>query len=170
MDMGSSNGTYVNGHPVPLSKGVKLAEGDRILTGRCRLVYAPLPDWVIDPDPNEPHTVSVLITHIGKSLGIDGKSEIVIGRPDANLGYTPDIDLSVAGDVAAYVSRRHVRLVKRDGLHYLEDLGSAAGTRVNGSRIHSGAPPLLLHHGDQIWLGGCVLAYEWKLTRGVSQQ
>ena len=168
MDMGSSNGTYVNGHPVPLSKGVQLTEGDRILVGRCRLVYAPLPDWVLDPDPKEPHTVSILITHTGKKIHIDDGSEIVIGRPDASLGYAPDVDLSVAGDIATSVSRRHVRLVKRDGLHFLEELGGAAGTRVNGSPIHSGAPPLLLHHGDQIWLGGCVLAYEWQLTQGVS--
>jgi pSer/pThr/pTyr-binding forkhead associated (FHA) protein len=79
------------------------------------------------------------------------------------LGFTPDIDLGHIGDISIYVSRRHVRLIQRGGLHFLEEIGSAGGTRLNGKPIQTGASPALLHHGDQLWLGGCVLAYEWEL-------
>jgi pSer/pThr/pTyr-binding forkhead associated (FHA) protein len=163
-DMGSSNGTYVNGHPVSLGQTVQLSSGDRLLLGRCRLIYTTLPDWVSQPDPRKPHTTSLLITHTGDRIQIPDKLELLVGRPDPALGYVPDIDLGTAGDIAMYVSRRHVRLLSRSGWHFLEEVGSAAGTRLNGKPIRLGESPVMLRPGDHIWLGGCVLAYEWKFT------
>ncbi len=162
-DMGSSNGTYVNGNPVPLGKSVQLGPGDRVLVGRCRLEHAPLPDWILDPDPRVPHIASLLVTHTGHRLEIPNKTEMIVGRPDPNLDYAPDVNLSIAGEISFYVSRRHIRLLTRGGLHFVEEIGSAAGTRVNGRPIRVGDAPEMLHHGDQLWLGGCVLAYEWRL-------
>jgi pSer/pThr/pTyr-binding forkhead associated (FHA) protein len=161
-DMGSANGTYRNGYPVNLGESIPLEAGDRLLLGRCRLVYSPLPDWVRDPDLRRPHHVSLVITHTAHRLALPNKREITIGRPDPTLGYVPDIDLDIAQDTAAYVSRRHARLIERGGRHFLEEMGSHAGTRVNGRPLYVKDAPLLLHPGDQIWLGGCVLAYEWK--------
>jgi len=161
-DMGSANGTYRNGYPVNLGESTPLEAGDRLLLGRCRLSYSPLPDWAGDPDPRQPHHVSLVITHTAHRLALPNKREITIGRPDPALGYVPDIDLDVAPDVAAYVSRRHARLIERGGRHFLEEMGSHAGTRVNGRPLYVKDAPLLLHPGDQIWLGGCVLAYEWN--------
>lgn len=163
-DMGSSNGTYVNGHRLPLGKSVELAPKDRLLLGRCRLVYSPLAKWMLEPDPRVPHTAFLTVTHTGHRIKLPNKEEIVVGRPDPSLDYVPDVDLSIAGDIARYVSRRHVRFNLRSGWHFLEEGGSAAGTRINGRPIGLGEPAVMLRHGDQLWLSGCVVAYEWKLS------
>jgi pSer/pThr/pTyr-binding forkhead associated (FHA) protein len=43
------------------------------------------------------------------------------------------------------------------------ELGSSSGTRLNGSPIQVGDTMVILQHADQLWLGGCVVAYEWRL-------
>jgi pSer/pThr/pTyr-binding forkhead associated (FHA) protein len=163
-DMGSSNGTYVNGHLAGLGQSVALGVNDRILLGRCRLTYSPLAGWIVEPDPRVPHTTQVVVTHSGLTIELSAKREIIVGRPDPTLGFEPDVDLSVAGDISMYISRRHVKIVSRAGFHFVEELGSAAGSRLNGKTLRVGESPVMLQHGDQLWLGGCVLAYEWKLT------
>lgn len=163
-DMGSSNGTYVNGHLVGLGQSLALGLNDRILLGRCRLTHTPLANWIIEPDPRVPHTALFIVTHSGQTIELAEKREIVVGRPDPTLGFVPDVDLSAAGDISMYISRRHVKIVSRAGFHFVEEVGSAAGSRLNGKPLRVGETPVMLQHGDQLWLGGCVLAYEWRLT------
>jgi pSer/pThr/pTyr-binding forkhead associated (FHA) protein len=162
-DMGSSNGTYLNGRQLSLGKSQPLAAGDRILLGRCRLLYTPMPDWAQEPDPRVPHSCFLVGTPTGYEIELPEKSEIMVGRPDPTLDYIPDADLSGAGNIAMHISRRHVRLVAHGGRHFVQEAGSAAGTRLNGRPVRVGNPPALLHPGDQLWLGGCVVAYEWRL-------
>jgi pSer/pThr/pTyr-binding forkhead associated (FHA) protein len=162
-DMGSANGTYLNGNKLPLGKSTQLAPGDRILLGRCRLTYTPVPTWALEPDSHMPHTCILVVTHTGYELELPQKREIMVGRPDPSVGFIPDVDLSAAGDMAMYVSRRHARIITRGNWHFLEEVGSAAGTRLNGRLIQVGDSPALMHPGDQLWLGGCVVAYEWRL-------
>lgn len=162
-DMGSTNGTYLNGCRLALGESVQLARGNRILLGRCRLMYVPFPVWAVDPDPNMPHTCYFFVAHTGQHIKLPQQKEIMLGRSDPSLDYTPDVDLGIAGDISSYVSRRHARIIERSGCHYLEEMGSASGTRLNGQPIHVGDAPTLLHPGDQLWLGGCVVAYEWQL-------
>src|SRR3954447_4998134 len=61
------------------------------------------------------------------------------------------------------VSRRHARLMLRDGQYVLEDLASYVGTRVNGARIES---PTALDDGDQVIIGDyhMALAIDESLT------
>lgn len=54
------------------------------------------------------------------------------------------------------VSRAHARITAVDGGHELEDLGSANGTRLNGSSISG---PALLADGDRIALGDTVVQF-----------
>jgi pSer/pThr/pTyr-binding forkhead associated (FHA) protein len=162
-DMGSTNGTYLNGRKLALGENAALAPGNRILLGRCRLMYVPLPDWATKPDPNIPHASTLFVTHTGHQIELPPQREIMVGRSDPDLDYIPDVDLNIAGDVSMNVSRRHARIIERNGCHYLEEMGSASGTRLNGLPIHLGNAPLLLRPGDQLWLGGCVVAYEWQV-------
>jgi pSer/pThr/pTyr-binding forkhead associated (FHA) protein len=90
----------------------------------------------------------------------------MIGRSDPTLAYKPDIDLRDVGEIGRYVSRRHARIIARQGRHFVEEVGSTSGTRLNGSPLQVGAPPRLLNPGDQLSLGGCVIAYEWRLLEG----
>lgn len=82
-----------------------------------------------------------------------------IGRWDADNGIFPDIDLD-AFDPDAKISRRHARIIKRDGAYYIEDLGSTNGTFVNrGRRLLPGAPQLL-SDGDEIIVGKTFLRFK----------
>jgi predicted component of type VI protein secretion system len=68
-----------------------------------------------------------------------GQEELLLGRQ-----LTCDV---VLGDLT--VSRRHARLVFRDGHWVIQDLGSTNGTRVNGVRVGR----CELQPGDDIDLG-----------------
>lgn len=74
--------------------------------------------------------------------------EILVGRLSGTI--RPDLDLST--DIN--VSRRHARIWEDSGRVWIEDLGSRAGTFVNGQRS-SGAVAIL--PGDTVSLGDTVL-------------
>jgi serine/threonine protein kinase len=63
------------------------------------------------------------------------------------IGRTNGNDLVISGRT---VSRRHARLLFKDGHWYLEDLQSVNGTMVNNVRIYN---PVLLNDGDTINFG-----------------
>lgn len=66
------------------------------------------------------------------------------------IGRDPTADIQI--DDSA-VSRRHVRILVRDGVQNVEDLGSANGTIVRGERVVTQA----LESGDRIQLGPRVV-------------
>ena len=68
------------------------------------------------------------------------------------MGRDPTCDV-VLDDSSA--SRRHVRLYHRDGVYYLEDLGSKNGTLVNNEQIRT----VPLHHLDQILIGSVEVRF-----------
>ena len=84
--------------------------------------------------------------------------ESYIGRWDADNGIFPDIDLD-AHDADAKVSRRHARIIYRENIHMIEDLGSTNGTFVNrGRRLLPGSPQVL-NEGDEIIVGKTFLRF-----------
>jgi len=60
------------------------------------------------------------------------------------------------------VSRRHAQLIRRNGKWFLEDLGSANGTYVNGVRL---TKAVSVHRGDQIRCGSTLLVFGGGPTR-----
>jgi hypothetical protein len=87
--------------------------------------------------------------------------ESQIGRWDADNGIFPDVDLD-AFDADAKVSRRHARILFRDGAYMVEDLGSTNGTFVNrGRRLLPGSPQVL-NDGDEIIVGKTFLRFRIK--------
>lgn len=87
--------------------------------------------------------------------------ESQIGRWDADNGIFPDIDLD-AYDSDAKVSRRHARVIFRNGVYMIEDLGSTNGTFVNrGRRLLPGSPQVL-SDGDEIIVGKTFLRFRIK--------
>jgi serine/threonine-protein kinase len=90
-------------------------------------------------------------------LNLEGES--LIGRMDPNRGIRPEVDLSKY-DPAARVSRRHAKIIAREGQFFIEDLGSANGTFVNGTmnklpqgKLHA------LSSGDEVRLGETMLRF-----------
>lgn len=94
--------------------------------------------------------ITVLST--GRQIELYGGADLQIGRMDAAHEIFPNIDLTPDGGLEAGVSRRHCRLYTEEGEYFVEDLGSANGTIVDGERL----PPYLPHvvkDGDRLRLG-----------------
>lgn len=138
-DLGSANGTKVNGTTIAGSR--RLRQGDVVEVGRIRLIAE-----VTEPRRQDTLLPGVrrdalLVVKDGPLVGrqFPVSAEVLIGREQADV---------VLDDVQ--VSRRHalVRPV-RGGLE-IEDLRSANGTRVNGERVET---TRRLQDGDQIRIG-----------------
>jgi pSer/pThr/pTyr-binding forkhead associated (FHA) protein len=163
-DLGSTNGTSVNGQKLGIGQRVRLQSGDRVTLGHCMFVYVPLPEMQISLHAALPQAY-LWVAFTGHRFFLPSQGEVVVGRSDPAVGFIPDIDLSKEGDATQVIARRHVKITTRGGHHYVEDLGSANGTKLNGARIKIG-DRRLLRPGDHLWLGGCVLAYDVKLQSG----
>ena len=81
-----------------------------------------------------------------------------IGRWDADNGIFPDVDLD-AYDPDAKVSRRHARIIFRNGVYMIEDLGSTNGTFINRGRRLLPGNPQVLTEGDEIIVGKTFLRF-----------
>ncbi len=84
--------------------------------------------------------------------------EMIVGRSDPQRGYRPDIDLVALGP-AQTVSRRHVRLTRRNGRFFVEDLNAFNRTRINGTALvpHQ---DMEIQSGDMLRLGNVELRFE----------
>src|SRR5688500_9686955 len=92
---------------------------------------------------------SITVTEKGgeqRRLEFD-KSEITIGRVQGNDVILPK----------GNVSKRHARIVLKDGKFIIVDLKSPKGTYVNGSKITS---PLVVKESDKIYIGDFILGVE----------
>lgn len=102
-----------------------------------------------------------LVIERGRSAGkkfMLSEAESQIGRWDADGGIFPDVDLD-AEDPEAKISRRHARIMLKNGEYFVEDLGSTNGTFVNrGKRLLPGQPEPL-RESDEIILGKTFLRF-----------
>jgi len=131
-DLGSLNGTWVNGTRV--DGPAPLEPGDIVEIGRV----------VIEIEPAVPQLVVGNGPLAGRRFDVAG--ELTIGREHADVTLDDD-----------QVSRRHalVRATAR-GLE-IEDLGSRNGTSVNGRRIEG---PTALSAADSVQVGSTTFAVE----------
>jgi len=58
------------------------------------------------------------------------------------------------------VSRKHARIVRRNGAYFIEDLGSTNGTFVNRGRRLLPGTPQVLSEGDEIIVGKTFLRFQ----------
>lgn len=84
-----------------------------------------------------------------KTLFAIDKPEFVIGK---NAG---SVDGAVSFNKA--ISRVHCKIIYRDGIYSVVDLGSANGTYVNGARTTINCP-VPLHDGDVLKLANSEFA------------
>ncbi len=78
---------------------------------------------------------------------------ITLGRAsDISDSPKPDVDLSPYGADDQGVSRKHIKIKRKNILVYVADLGSTNGTLLNGRRLIPNAERLL-RNGDVLQLG-----------------
>lgn len=80
-----------------------------------------------------------------------GTRELNPGATIIGREVSADVTVPVSG-----VSRRHARIVVRDGVAVIEDLGSKNGTRVRGLPVLEATP---LQNGDIVQLGTATVVY-----------
>jgi pSer/pThr/pTyr-binding forkhead associated (FHA) protein len=171
VDLGSSNGTRLNGLPV---KRARLAAGDVVSIGGIDLRYRPgtIPEQVgmtvmdsmadvelsmayeLLPMQVAETGVTRLVVFTGDKtweVPLDGADLISIGRADDNQVALPQTK----------VSRRHAELVRRGDAFSLRDLGSTNGTWQRGQRVTE----VTLHDGDAFRIGDARLVFKSALRQ-----
>lgn len=87
-------------------------------------------------------------------------NDALLGRFDSVTGMRPEIDLTNE-DQSRNISRRHARLVIREGKHFVaEEIGTMNGTFLNGQKLPNGVLTPI-KDGDELVL--CRLVLNFKL-------
>jgi pSer/pThr/pTyr-binding forkhead associated (FHA) protein len=136
-DLGSSNGTFLNGQRV---KGFSIRNLDVLSLGpEIDLIFVERATIVPPPQRGAPLRATILWLDgpfAGKVEEVTSDRRLVLGRGSQ-------------ADLAAIISRSHAVLSVRGGRLTIEDLGSANGTFVNGAPIAAVTP---LAEGDEVSL------------------
>jgi len=177
-DLGSTNGTYVDGVQVRKGERKELADGSEIKFGNTVLVLQ-LPAAVLSAQPEssegcgaaevqaekvteareepveEPVAAPEEVEPIARLVLVSDPSIAFGIKPGANrLGRKPDSDIPITSD--GYVSGVHCDILAENGNLYVTDLGSTNGTFVNGEKIAVGQK-VPLKDGDEITVGQTIL-------------
>lgn len=172
-DMGSANGTIVNGQKITTRP---LQDGDEILVLKHRLVYrlpkeAGAPRLEVTADLGqrtmyiEPSAVAQAMA--GKPAGrpeaaapklrpcliLPDRKKLPLEAGEIMLGRGPECQVKLSGMLVAKV---HAKIVPdKEGYYRIVHLSGLAGTRVNGERITEH----VLRHGDEIEIAKQKLLY-----------
>ncbi len=137
-DLGSTNGTFVNGRRV---QQALLRPGDRIRIGATELQLGkPGPQRI----PESPRPVAH--APAGAAWLEIGGRRYAVPASGGEVGRDPRCAVALDDPT---VSARHARLEYRDGVWRVTDLGSTNGTFVNGRRVQQQT----LRRGDVIQFG-----------------
>lgn len=107
---------------------------------------------VIQPDAVGSTRVAMTIGETGVVISLEGGQDFTIGRVSGTQPILPDIDLTPYRAYEGGVSRLHATLRLNESGITISDLGSANGTRINGSKIPP-YTPYPLSNGDQVAFG-----------------
>ncbi len=160
-DMGSTNGTHVNGERIELNVKTPIQNGDRVSLGGFELTLG-LPGaanktvvgmggrtQAMTAAPSAGGAIATVVYQ-------DQRSPLTLGSH--TFGRKPDNDIQIADP---YVSGQHgVFDVNEQGVS-ITDNGSTNGTFVNEAKL---APDhkTLIHPGDKVRLGQCEITLEFK--------
>lgn len=158
-DLDSQHGTWVNGVRLQPHRETKIVLGDEIRLGSCFLLMAEVPAaWQARPRSGS-YQYFLYSTFTGHIFALPCSGELLIGRSDQRRGIYPELDLSMEGEAAYGVSRRHAMITCEQDGFYITDLRSSNGTKIDGVPLvpHQ---PTLLRPGQHVWLGGLVLCLD----------
>ncbi len=140
--------------------GASLLEDDSPVTDAMGHVIGNVVDFANGTDGHEkmqqgsgPLAVGLKIGNAEQQVEFSLEKPIHMGRLDPGSNIYPEVDLTTYGGVEQGVSRRHARIMRRQGSIFVEDLGSSNGTFVNGQKLNPYFPEALAN-GDYLRLGG----------------
>ncbi len=168
-DLGSTNGTKVNGRPV---KRHKLKSGDRIEIGATALTWDDPADAAAEEEEvslEEPAGRPVAAAAGASGAGTSGAGtsdqcylvyaggerdgqKILLDKPRVTFGRNPKSTVQI---MDAMVSGHHAEIAREGGAYVLRDLGSTNGTLCDGEPVSEVA----LQHGNRIRLGNVRLVF-----------
>jgi ABC-type multidrug transport system ATPase subunit/ABC-type multidrug transport system permease subunit len=151
-DLGSTNGTFVNGHRLAPRTPVYVSRGDLITLGPS----VPFP-W--------PGTTEKTVP----SVATGNSNSPTLATQILNIGRAPENEIQLDFPM---ISRRHARIMQSGNQWVIEDLNSANGTALN--RIDNKIKRSALDPSDEIYLGSYKIAAsrilsERKLVQGESE-
>lgn len=106
-----------------------------------------------------PQNARLKIGERKRQIEVPLNKAIHMGRLDPASDVYPEIDLTDDGGLEKGISRRHARILKREGTVVVEDLGSINGTFINGKRLAPYLPETLVS-GDNLQLGRLLIEVE----------
>jgi pSer/pThr/pTyr-binding forkhead associated (FHA) protein len=164
-DFGSTNGTQVDGAPVPANQPTPAGHGSVIRFGSSSLTVsapgraadeAPAPPAAVPDEPAAAEAQGDAVATLTDTT--DASFVIALTRGDTTLGRRQTCTVPLAND--PYVSGLHA-LVTCDELGCtLADSGSTNGTLMNGKRLAPLQPESLLD-GDEVQIGRRSFAFRW---------
>ncbi|MGE8369316.1 FHA domain-containing protein [Cupriavidus sp.] len=154
-DLGSKNGTTVNGETVALQPA-RLRDGDEVRFGAALCYRVRLASRTPVQAP-EPISVVLTLTPERDDLGLQPVElagfPFLVSKADETFSRYKE----VYPHQVNYVSRRHAHIFLKGGQPFIEDLGSTNGTFVNGKRVEEHAVPL--GERDLVAFGGNHFVY-----------
>ena len=153
VDLGSANGTFVNGQELPVKEERALRDGDEVQIGPFTLQFHRAGAGAAEVRaPARPGHTVVLPAGKPPRLRIatpEGTREVPLAKASMSLGRDPANDIVVAADA---VSRHHASLERRGDQLLVRDLGSTNGITVDGRLV----PEALLTDGRRVAIGQSV--------------
>lgn len=166
IDLGSSNGTRVNGFPIHRAE---LSPGDQISLGSLNLRYEidqpteMLDITRIDSEAELSHTINHEVVSVALNdtqvprlvVFTSGKTwEIPLDQVDSlSIGRT---DLNAVVLDHPKVSRHHAQVNRKGNIFVLRDLGSTNGTWFRGQQVDE----MILQEGDEFLIGEARLVFK----------
>jgi len=144
-DLGSANGTFLNGVRLPPGQKTPIYDGDELTFAESTFRFS------CPRCKREEIEARALLILEGKEVPIT-KEEFLIGRKEGDL-VIPN----------PYVSHKHCKIYVEESGAFIEDLSSTNGTFLNGEKIESGQK-VSLEDGAIIEIGGTKLVF--RLPKG----
>lgn len=160
-DLGSKNGTTVNGAPVR-QKPLRLKDGDEIGFGGELAFRLQLGPRAVARGPAS-RLLSLTLTPERGDLGLSplviAHFPFLVGKTDAGFAAYRQQHPHQAN----YISRRHAHIFLKNGMPWVEDLGSTNGTYLGDKRLDEHAAPL--QDGDRLAFGGSHVVFRVSLQK-----